>query len=349
MSGGTLGILYAADDGYAPFLGVSMLSLFESNRDVERIRVYAVLDNVNGENISKLREVADHYGRELVIVEAAALNRQLETLGIPMYRGNYATNYRLFFHSIIDDDVDCLIYLDCDTLVLGNVDSLARSLTGGIPAAVVMDSLSRKYKGILGFPPEVPYFNAGVLVIDTAEWKKQKVTESIFEHAGSVRSAYCNPDQDLLNIALRGKIKILGPEYNFQPVHRAYSDLAYQKVYGFENYYLPEQVESARKDPVILHTYRFLGQFPWHKDNLHPDTNIFDSYLVRSPWKDYQKQITKCCSLCFKIERFLYTILPKTWFLRLFAFMQERSFRLQDAEIRQGLSSGQVLLSPRAS
>ena len=46
----TLNVLYAADENYAPFLGVSMYSLFQNNTAMEHIRVYAVLDNVSEEN-----------------------------------------------------------------------------------------------------------------------------------------------------------------------------------------------------------------------------------------------------------------------------------------------------------
>lgn len=342
MSGGTLGILYAADDGYAPFLGVSMLSLLDNSRNTERFRIYAVLDNVSGENRDRLRCIADSFGRELVIVDAGPLNRQLEELGVPTYRGNYATNYRLFFDRIIGRDVDRLLYLDCDTLVMRDACGFAAGIPQGIPAAAVLDSLGRKYKQLIGFPPDVPYFNAGVLAIDTAEWRRQHVTEDLLAHVRDVRAAYCNPDQDLLNIVLRGRVSIAGPEYNFQPVHRAYSDAAYREVYGFEDYYTPAQIEHAHAHPVILHAYRFLGQFPWHRDSLHPDTELFDSYLARSPWKDYRKQDSKCRSLPFRTERLLYRILPETAFLRLFSFMQDRSFRRQEAELLRGRSGSSI-------
>ena len=331
-----LDVLYAADDGYAPFLGVSMYSLFKNNVDMEEIRVYAVLDNVSDANREKLQQVAGCFNRELVLVGAERFNEQLAKLGVPRYRGNYATNYRLFFDAIVDEGVERLLYIDCDTAVCGSLRTVIECDFEEYPAAAVLDSLGSRYKHIVGFPPEVPYFNAGVLVIDVKNWKERHVSEEILNHIKNVRSRYCNPDQDLLNINLRGKVKILGPEYNFQPIHRAYPDKAYEKVYGFRNYYTPEQVEHARRSPVILHMYRFLGQFPWHRNNMHPDTAVFDEYLALSPWADYRKQKTKCCSVSFKIERFLYMILPKTWFLYFFAFMQEWSFRRQNENLARG-------------
>lgn len=334
-----LDVLYAAGNEYAPFLGVSMLSLFENNRNMESIRVYAVLDGVSRENKDRLQEVAVRYGRELIIADAAELNGRMEKLGLLKYRGNYATNYRLFFDAVTAPDTKRLLYLDCDTIVCSSLHDLSFIDLDGACAAAVRDSIGGNYSRLIGFGPGDAYFNAGVLLIDTGAWRDNGITEAVLNHVRTVRSAYCNRDQDLLNIILQGKIKVLGPEYNFQPVHRAYSDAAYQKVYGFENYYAPEQISAARENPVILHTYRFLGQFPWHRYSLHPDTDLFDSYLARSPWKDYQKQESKCSSLPFRAERLLYCLLPETAFLRLFAFLQDRSFCRQEAELVRGRSS----------
>lgn len=325
-----LNVLYAADNNYAPFLGVSMYSLFKNNTDIERIRIYAVLDNVSEDNKIKLQKLAQHFNRKITLIDAAQFNEKLEKLGVPKYRGNYTTNYRLFFDKIIDSDVEKLFYIDCDTIICSSLENILECNFENFVAGVVLDSLGIKYKHIIGFQSEEPYFNAGVLIVDVKNWQEQHISENIMNHIKNVRAKYCNPDQDLLNICLKGRVKILTPEYNFQPVHRSYSDVAYVKVYGSGSYYKMDQIENARKNPVILHIYRFLGQFPWHKDNIHPDTKVFDEYLAQTPWADLTKQPSKNNSLIFKIERNLYKILPKILFLRLFAFFQNISFIRQN-------------------
>ena len=333
----TLNVLYAADENYAPFLGVSMFSLFKHNTDIAHIRVYAVLDNVSDENKQKLLSTARQFNREFIPVDAAQFNTTLQELGVPTYRGRRAANYRIFFDKIIAPDVEKLLYLDCDTLIVGSVAALACQDLGPCAAAAVQDSLGSSFykKNILGFQPEEFYFNSGVLVIDVKNWQQLHLTQDILHHTQHVRARYCNPDQDLLNLRLKGHVHMLGPQYNFQPVHRAYSDGAYARVYGFAHYYTPAQIDAARKHPVILHTYRFLGQFPWHKHNLHPDTPLFDFYLSQTLWKDSPKQETACNGFVFKIERLLYRLLPKTVFLRLFAAAQNRSFARQNKKLQQ--------------
>lgn len=326
-------ILYAADNNYAPFMGVSMYSLFKNNIDIEEISVYAVLDNVCDDYKKKLAAIAAQFNRELYIIDSDDFNKKLEALNIPKFRGNYTTNYRLFFNTIIPDSCERLFYLDADTIVCGSLKNILEADFEDYAAGVVYDSLGVYYKPILGFSADIPYFNAGVLIIDVKNWKKHNVTEHIMNHIMTVRSGYCNPDQDLLNINLVNTVKILGPEYNFQPFHRAYTDDMYRKVYGFDNYYTEEQIENARKNPIIMHTYRFLGEFPWHKNNLHPDTKLFDEYLKETPWADYEKRKTKNNSFVFKIERCLYRLLPKLVFLHLFAVMQKYDYEMQERKL----------------
>ena len=101
-----LNVLYAADNNYAPFLGVSVYSLLENNKDLAKITIYAVLDNVSKENTNRLKKLVSEYGRELVIKEASEFNALMEQLGVPKYRGSYATHFRKFFHLIIKEDVE---------------------------------------------------------------------------------------------------------------------------------------------------------------------------------------------------------------------------------------------------
>ncbi len=329
-----LNVLYASDENYAPFLGVSMFSLFKNNITAQHIRVYALLDNVSEENKQKLQATARQFGRELVLINAEDFNKKLKGLGVPTYRGNYTTNYRLFFDKIIAPDVERLIYLDCDTLICGDLSPLVSPPFAEAAVAVSLESLAPRIKQVIGFKKEEPYFNAGVLTIDVKNWKKFHITDSIIQHLQHVRARYCNPNQDVMNLNLKGRLWVVGPQYNFQPVHRAYSDRAYAWVYGFAHYYTRAEIDSARRHPVILHMYRFLGQFPWHKNNLHPDTPLFDFYLSQTLWKDYQKQNSKCNSLLFKIERLLYRVLPGILFLKLFATFQLFNYIRQDRALQ---------------
>ena len=82
---------------------------------------------------------------------------------------------------------------------------------------------------------------------------------------------------------------------------------------------------ESRDDPVILHAYRFLGQFPWHKNSVHPWRELWWSYASRSLWSDLTPRENK--GLFFALERIIYKITPKSLFLPMFKLWQKYRFR----------------------
>jgi lipopolysaccharide biosynthesis glycosyltransferase len=243
----------------------------------------------------------------------------------------------MFFHTFVAEDVDKLLYIDCDTVVCASLAPLLTLDMQGKAVAVVRDSLTTTYKTLLGFDMDDDYFNAGITFIDVNAWKEKSITERLLDHIQNVRSRYCNPDQDLLNIVLKDEKLILPPEYNFQPSHRAFSDKTYFSCYRHTSYYSHDELENARKNPVILHAYRFIGDFPWHKGNVHPDTPIFDDYMKRSPWHNYEKKKAGR-GLIFAIEKLMYRLLPKKLFLKIFSSFTRRQFEKQNAAILAEMS-----------
>ena len=329
-----LNVLYCANDGYAPFMGTSILSLFKNNMDIEEIKVYCVLDSVSQDNIKKLNSLAKEFNRQIKIIDSGEINLVLNFVDIPKYRGSNVANYRLFLDLILDDSDERVLYLDSDTIVTGSLKPLLELDMQDKICAVVLDALASHYKRFVGFSREDLYFNSGVMLFDFKNWKKNAFLKQTLNFIRDNRSKYCNPDQDLLNIVLKDKIVVVGPEFNFQPVHRVFSYSAYTLCYGNYKYYTKEQIEIAKSNPLILHAYRFLGDFPWHKGKSHPDIGEFDKYLRQSPWSAYQK-LNKPYSLFFIAEKFLYKLLPRFMFLIFFSLAQQVKFRKNDRKLKK--------------
>lgn len=328
-----LNVFYQFNERYLPYAGVSITSLLENNRDAESITLYLLLENVSDAGIEKLTALAERYGRKAVIVETAALLQKVERLGIPQYRGSSAANLRLFFPDTLPAE-GRLLYLDSDTVIMGSLQPLFEADLGNSWIGMVRDSMTGDYPAALGFGPEEPYCNSGMVLFDLAAWHANECGKKMVDHVKNVRAGYPNPDQDLLNVVYKGHIKPLPPEYNFQPAHRAYSDKTYFAGRGSRSYYTPAELENARRNPVVLHTYRFLGEFPWHKGNLHPDTPAFDRYLALSPWADYEKQPAEN-GLIFAVEKLLYRFLPRGLFFKILSWQQQRSFRAAEEKLRK--------------
>ena len=329
-----LNVIYACDDNYAPYACISICSLLENNKSFDAINIYVVLDNVSQENSRKLKEQIEVYKRKFIPIDATELNRKLCSLNVPKYRGSYATNYRFLFEEYLEKNVSKFLYLDCDTIIAGSLKALVSIDMETSCALVAQDALTNKYKKMLGFKNNESYFNAGVLFVDVENWKKFNCTEKLMDHIKNERAEYCNPDQDLLNILLKNHVKYVGPEYNLQPIHKVLKSNSYKKIYENEAYYSIEEIEFAKTNPKIIHVYRFLGQFPWHVNNQHPDTELFDYYMMISEQKNYVKKWAKLSTI-MKIERTLYRFLPKSMFYRIFSIAQSVSFKSQDRKLRK--------------
>lgn len=327
-----LNVLYCCDENYAPFAGVSMTSLFMNNRDIEKITVYLVLDNVSERNRERYTRLADEYGREVVLLDAASVVERIKAYNIPMWRDSYATNFRLFFPEYIRPNVTKLLYLDCDTIVLSSLRRLLEMDMGDNCVAMATCSIMTCADRDIVYK-SLEKHNAGVMLIDVANWINGKWMDKLIYHIENVRARYPAPDQDLLNVVCAGHILRLPQEYNFPPLHRAYSDDIYFKAMKYTGIARGD-IEYAREHPAIYHTYRFLGQFPWHSDTLHPDKAIFDEYLEKSLWRDYERKLSPQ-STVFKIERVLYSKLPKGLFFKLFMAVYDMDLRRQNKKLLQ--------------
>lgn len=310
-------VLYQFDDGYAPFGGTSMVSLFENNKHFDEINVY-VLDNaVSENNIQKLNQMAEKYNRTIIYLDTAELVKLMEETGIPKYRGSYSTNMKMFVSLVIPEKVEKLLYIDSDTLVVGRLDEIAGMDMSDKPLAMTIDSIARGHKKHIGFQKTDAYHNAGVMLFHIPNWKKMRCTERIIEHVKNVRAHYLAPDQDLINIVMKNDIITISPRYDLQPLHVAFDSKTYFRFFSGKGYYDRKVIEEAKKSPVIYHFFRFMGEFPWHKDNVHPYGKVFDEYLNLSPWKDYEKKPAGG-GFVFAIEKWMYRYLPSGLFLFIF-------------------------------
>ena len=313
-----LNVLYQFNEKYAPYAGISMVSLMENNKIIDEIVIYVMGENLTSHSQEKLVRQVQQYGRQIHFIDTEKLIDQIRQLGIPKYRGSYATNMKMFIADYLEADIDRLLYIDSDTIICEDISPLISMNMDDKPIAMVLDSLGGRYKSAIGLNEDDYYFNGGIILYDVRKWRQDKCTERIQEHAKNTRARYVSPDQDILNVVLRNQIGILDISYNLQPIHTVYSYRQYNREFGGKMYYSEEEINSAAANPQILHSFRYLGEFPWHKNSLHPHTSYFDQYMGLSLWKDYQKHPTEQSGALFKIERLLYKHLPRTVFLKIF-------------------------------
>lgn len=313
----TIRVLYQFNEKYAPYAGVAITSVFENNKDIDDIVVYILGEDLSEQSCNRFQELGTQYGRKIIFKETKALIQQMKEWGLPSYRDSYAANIRLFLPLFLEDDVERILYMDADTVVEGSIKEFFQMEMGDYALAMALDSLGYDHKLDIGMKEEDAYYNSGVILFDMINWKKKDCTNRIICHVRETKITYTSPDQDLLNVVCKDDILRLMPKYNMQPVHLAFPVKTYFSCYPKKAYYMEEELGESLKAPYIYHFFRFLGEFPWNKNNVHPDNAIFDKYLALSPWKDYEK-VSAESTMAMKIEKLLYRILPKGLFLHIF-------------------------------
>ena len=128
---------------------------------------------------------------------------------------NYKTKYtqlsylRCYFTKFLN--CDKILYIDADAIVVGDLKSLwETNLDKHIIAGVKEPGEWSKHLNIEGMDHK--YINSGVLLMNLKEIKKQKLDDMMINLLNNNWYAY--PDQDVINIACKGKIKYVSNVYN---------------------------------------------------------------------------------------------------------------------------------------
>lgn len=332
-----MNILYQFNNNYAIYAGVSIVSLFENNKEEDEIVVHILddeTDPISDDNREKLYFIAQKYERVIKIYDSNILVDLISGLQIPCYRNCYAANMRLFLDKILPCYIKKILYLDADTIIVGKINDLFETNMDDKVIAMVLECQSNPIKKDMGLKKDDFYYNSGVILYDLDKWRRNECSKKIIDHAKNIRSAYVSPDQDLLNVVFVNQIKTIDLRYNYQPFHYLYNDKLYMRTFKTNPYYSYDQLKKARNDIKIIHCYRFLGRFPWNRNSNHPNEEIWDTYLKISPWDNYKKSNCNVNPL-INVEIMLKRLLPDYFYLKLFIYAQKLRIKSLDRNIKK--------------
>ncbi|MDR1127242.1 MAG: DUF4422 domain-containing protein [Treponema sp.] len=225
----------------------------------------------------------------------------------------YETYYRFFILDIFEG-YDKILYLDCDMVVNADVAELFEAdLTGKYIGAVRdsdfiisanlphLDVLHEDTVRALKFSAEETYgyFNAGLILFNIAEIKRDFTTEKMFAVAAARQWSY--HDQDTLNSLFKGKVHYFDSAWNL--FWYAIDERSF--LIGEEPAVVNEWITDAIKEPKLVH---FTGAVkPWHLKafNLQNFTvNLYWEYARKSPY--YELLVSKLTE---------FTSAPTGWFV----------------------------------
>lgn len=278
----TINILCATDDNYAPYCGIMLTSLFESNKE-SQFEVYVFLDgDLSNRNIAKFRKLEQLYGNRVLLM---TIDNEL-LKDCPVNRLNNSgshthitlpTYYRLLASELLPQTVKKIIYLDCDIVVKGDIKPLWRVEMSNLALAAIKDCDSEYNHHRLGYPVEYAYFNAGVAVYNLDYWRNNGVREIVLEYIGQNADKLQLMDQDALNGSLYDKVVLLPERLNFQ-VFAFYYPLWEKYNEQIRNNYCKESREA-----IVIHYNGWIK--PWGDGYFGPYFSAWDDIRKKSLWR----------------------------------------------------------------
>lgn len=267
-----INVAYAPDDKYTNQTVVSMKSVLEHNSDVEFIIMYSKLSD---DSISKLKSVGG-------LVHFLKMNEDdFKDLTL----SSWVTVQAWFRIKLpqLRTDLDRILYLDCDTLVRGNLDELFSCNLDNKFLAGVKDVWGvDKYVKRLNMKSNV-YVNSGMLLFNCEYCRNNDFFDKVVSFAKNNAKIIEFCDQDSINkIADENKL-VLNPKYNFMDTWWRGG------YYEFEG---EEEADylKAKENPVIVHLTGLKPAFKGCKNKYKEEwweyakkTSIYEELL-----KDYQ-------------------------------------------------------------
>lgn len=277
-------VMYTCDDNYVWLMGISMISLFENNKELDELIVYLLGENICCDSKEKLKKISNEYNRKIIFVDVPKLEIPTSLIS---GRWPISAFTRLFSAAFIPESIERVLYLDCDTIVEDSISKLESVDFGGKIAMGVKECIGEKYKRNIGLDVNDIYINAGVILFNMNALRKINVYEEIENYISNYEKLINYADQDILNGIFRGKIGELEMQYNVMTVCATYNYKELLQLRRPTNFYSEGEYNSAKKKPSIIHyTTNMLVIRPWYSNTNHLFAENFKKYMVISPWKD---------------------------------------------------------------
>ena len=297
-----MNVIYASDNGYAWLMGISMLSLFENNKECKEINVYLFGDKISKDNEVKLNSIADKYGRNFSLIDVNDLE-----LPEKLYSGRYPKSAfsRIFAYKLLPESIDKVLYLDCDLIINGEIEELYDMDFAGNTLMAAMDPVSVVYNKKIGIRNSDVYINTGVMLMNLTKMRNNPKIVEMSEFVNRYSKAMDYADQEIINGIYQGEIGYIPVKFNMMTQAYQYSYKELMRIRHPHHYYTEKEVEEAKKDPRIFHyTTCMMDIRPWFANSKLRHAPVFDKYWRMSPWADVNKKEMDFSASKYKIMKF---------------------------------------------
>ena len=306
-----INICISANERFAE-LGAIVLRSVVSHANPDTTFSFFVIDNgISAESRDRMVSMFDNNSAEVVFIDAIDIEKEAG-MHIDAGRWTLSTLQRLYIAEFLPQDINRVLYLDCDVLVRGPLDELYDTvLEEKYVIAGAEECINANNKINIGLDSQDRYINAGIILIDLQRWRDLEVGKKSLAFLKDNLSHLQYFDQDIINAVLKDRIKIVPLKYNAYTVlfNYTYDEmLQYRNVKEFCG---QQMCRDAIDDPVIVHfTQDTISIRPWYKNGGHKYRKEWLEIRAMTPWKD-QPLWGDNRPLGIKVKYAIFRILPR--------------------------------------
>lgn len=212
-------VFFAADDAYVKFMVVAMKSVIDNASRKYEYRMHVLHTDISSENQALVKQMETANCK----IDFVDVTSRLKSIEKKISLRDYytaTTYYRLFIPEMFPK-YDKVVYIDGDTIVREDIANLYHADLGNNYIGAVRDQLVVQtdtygdyVEKVLGISRGA-YFNAGVVVINCEQFRKQNILKQFIELLNTYTFVVAQ-DQDYLNILCKDNVLWLDSRWNVQ-------------------------------------------------------------------------------------------------------------------------------------
>lgn len=262
-------IFYACDDNFVKYTAVSLRSIMDNASKEESYAVHVLCTNISKEMKQVIYDMED----ERFSVQFDDVTDYLKSISDKLPLRDYysrTTYYRLFIAEMFPE-YEKAIYIDSDTIVLGDIAKLYDYELGDnyvgacVDQAMAQEDVFGTYvEKVLGIDRN-HFFNAGMLLINCDQFRRNRVLDQ-FAELLHMYNFVVTQDEDYLNLICKDNVRWLPPQWN-------------TVVFG--------TLPCAKEDICIIH-YIMVSK-PWHYSDCRMKEYFWEYAKKTSVYEQIQK------------------------------------------------------------
>ena len=267
MNNRVIPIFYACDDNFVKHTIVSLTSMIENADPDRKYHIHVLHTNIS----EQMMEKAYALRNDSFEISFENVTGYLESIAdkLPLRHYYTKTTYFRLFIAEMFPEYNKAIYIDSDTVVIGDISRLYDTDIGdnyvgaaNEQAMVQMDVYGTYVERVIGIDRR-KFFNAGLMLINCDIWRRVKLLDEFIKYLG-IYNFIVTQDEDYLNVICKDRVYMLDQRWN--------TELTDGLVY---NYCIGEA--------YILHY--IMTNKPWHYE-LCRGGEIYWSYAKKTVFYD---------------------------------------------------------------